>query len=55
MDYRKLIWKYIEHVRAMEGVSFVYSAEVGEHPDDFTEREIELLEILASLGSRYEH
>ena len=53
MDYRKLLWKYMEHVSAMEGITFVGSAEAGEHEDDFTEEEIIELNAINDLRSDY--
>ncbi len=54
MDYRKLLWKYMEHVGAMEGITFVGSVSAGEHPDDFTKEEVLVLEIINRMGSEYE-
>jgi hypothetical protein len=55
MDYRKLLWKYMEHVGAMEGTTFVGSVSTGEHPDDFTEEEVKVLEVIDRMGGKYEH
>ena len=54
MNYRKLLWKYMEHVGAMEGTTFVSSVSTGDHEDDFTKEEIGVLETIDRLGGKYE-
>lgn len=54
MDYRKLLWKYMEHVGAMEGITFLSSAELGRNEQDFTQEELDLLGEIAEMGNFYE-
>jgi len=54
MDYRKLLWKYMEHVGAMEGITFLYSASVGKIEQDFTQEELDLLWEISEMGNFYE-
>jgi hypothetical protein len=55
LDHRKLLWKYMGHVGAMEGITFVSSLRSGSHEDDCTEEELVELRKIEDLGDHYDN
>lgn len=53
INYRRLLWKYMEHVGAEEGITFVSNATTGPHEDDFTEEEIIELNTINDMEGEY--
>ena len=54
IDCRKLLWKYMEHIGAVEGVDFIHCAKVGKNEEDFTQDELALLYEIREMGNFYE-